>query len=238
MKNNKSAKSVFITITFGAILLASVFGIIGARNQYSSAQNKDRDDAIALRDALRRGGLREAAKLKGHYVQEFRGHWGPIGIESLTKNSTAVIVGRVTRQLGTRLVDDGQSIVTDYDVTIEDALKGAVSSGNTIRISLPGGQVQFEDGTSAEVQTPTFEHVQKDGVYALFLSQSDGAPDSYGLIGGPQGVVEFDSKSQVQSRAQSTDPVANETKGQSTESFLKQVREYVRKWPGPGKCCS
>ncbi len=235
--NQRSSKTVFLTALLCIAVLASIFSIISLANRSAKPQDKS-NDPIAIRDALRRGGLREAAKLKGHYVREFSGHWGPVGIESLTKNSTAVIVGRVTKQLGTELVEDGQIIVTYYEVTIEETIKGAVNRGNTIRISLPGGRVEFEDGTSAEVITPTFEHVQKNGVYALFLSQSDDAPDSYALFAGPQGVVEFDSNSQVRSRGQSTDPVANETKGRSTESFLKVVREYARKWPGPGRCCS
>ena len=77
------------------------------------------DDIIALREAFMRGGLREVAKLKGHYItqQSPLVVLGQFDIETLTKNSAAVIVGRFTKKLDPRLLDD-KVIFTDYEAPL------------------------------------------------------------------------------------------------------------------------
>lgn len=240
MKNQKSAKSVLIMTSLCVVFVAAVLGIAGRGIWNSTAQDKNRDDLIALRDALRRGGLREAAKLKGNYVAEFDPHWdfGLFGLESLTKNSSAIVVGRILKRLDSRIVADGNLIFTDYEVGMEELLKGNIKQAKTIVVSLPGGRVYFEDGTSAELTTPSFDQVRIGNVYTFFLSDLDKSSNAFTLVGGPQGMVDIEDSSRVKSHGRSTDPVAAETKDKSRESFLREVRNQVRKWPAPGKCCS
>jgi hypothetical protein len=80
---------IAVSIVVTTLLLSSAWG------QYASGQNSASDDHDAVRDALRRGGIREAARIKGHYVGEFDPHWdfGRFDIEALAKNCAAVILG-------------------------------------------------------------------------------------------------------------------------------------------------
>jgi len=243
MRNHITAKSALLIASLGVVALISIIGISSTPARLSSSQESSAND-LAVRDALRHGGLREAAKLKGHYVGDFNAHWdmGLFDIEALTKNSMAVVVGTVVKKLGGRLTDGGQLIFTDYEVVLNESIKGGLTTGNTITIALPGGSVEFDDGTSAELRTPGFEHVKSGSAYALFLTESANGPNVYTLTGGPQGLVEIMSDGTLKSHGRPTDPIALETKnpnkGKNKTIFIREVRKDTVKWPGPGKCCS
>jgi hypothetical protein len=241
MTKHKSTKRVLVA-TVICIVVAAAFLVISSRGsrlpQRSARQNQSKEDAAVLRDALRRGGLREAAKLKGNYVAEYNPHWdwGQFTVEALTKNSAAVIVGRFTRKLDARLLD-GKVISTDYEVAVEELVKGDLGRSETIVVSLPGGRIVFEDGTSAEQTTPSFEHPLMGRAYALFLTREDAVPSVFFLSGGPQGMFDIEDSAGVKSHGRPEDPGAVEAKGKNPASFLKAVRGQARKWPNPGKCC-
>ena len=214
------------------------FGISGGSVRPSAAQDKSREDRIAVRDALRKGGLREAAKLKGNYVEEFDPHWDwvRLDIETLTKNSTAVVIGRITKRLDARLVGDGL-IFTDHEVAVDELLKGNVKRAKTIVVTLPGGRINFAEGTSAELTTPTLDPIRIGGAHILFLSDNeDKSSNVFFLVGGPQGLVDMEG-SNVKSYGRPGDPVAVQAKNTTKESFLKEVRRATKKWPRPGRCC-
>jgi hypothetical protein len=224
---------------FAAAALLSVIVISNAGASRPSVQDKKAGEHIAIRDALRRGGLREAAKIKGHYVREFDPHWDlhQFDIESLTKSSAVVVVGAPATEVGGRLASEGQLILTDYEVAVQEVIKGEVKSGDTLRISLVGGRVVFEDGTSAELITPEFEHIKVGRTYVFFLSDPEAGASAYSLTGGPQGLVELISSTEVKSYGRPTDPVAKESKDKDKESFLREVRKQAQRWPQPGRCC-
>lgn len=241
MTNHKSMKRVLIAAAVCLVAAASFLAISGrgSRPLQDPAQQKPSDDAVALRNALERGGLREAAKLKGIYVTEYyppHGKWGKFDVESLTKNSAAVIVGRFTRKLDARLADS-RVIFTDYEVAVDELVKGKIKQGETIVVTLPGGRIFFEDGTSAEMTTPTFEHPLIGRAYTLFLMREDALPSVFFLSGGPQGMFDIEDSAGVKSHGRPGDAGAVETKGKNREAFMKNVREQARKWPQPGKCC-
>lgn len=207
--------------------------------QDNNQQSNNQDEHTAIRDALRRGGLREAARLKKHYVGDFEAHWdfSSLDAESLVKKSAVVVIGAPFEKLGSHLTAGGQVIVSDYAVAIQEVIKGESFQASTITVSLPGGRVEFEDGTSAELRTPTFEHVKLGRVYAFFLDESARGPNIYTLTGGPQGLAEFVENSRVKSHGRSTDPIAREKNGTDKRDFLRELHEYSKKWPHKGKCC-
>ena len=240
MTNHKSLKVVLVSMAICLMAGASLLVISGRASrplQDPASQKPSDDDALAVKKALKRGGLREAAKVKGFYVAEYNPHWDllPFSVETLTKNSAAVIVGRFTRKLDARLLD-GKVIFTDYEVAVEELVKGDIKQAETIVVSLPGGRIYFEDGTSAEQTTPTFEHPLIGRAYTLFLMQEPAVPSVFFLSGGPQGMFDIEDSAGVKSRGRPDDPKAVEIKG-NRESFMKNVRELGRKWPNPGKCC-
>jgi hypothetical protein len=240
MTKDKTTKGSLIAVALCLIAAAclAIFGNSSQRSQEPSGQKPISDDQRALKEAYERGGLRELAKLKGVYVTEVNPHWkyGKFDIESLTKNSAAVIVGRFTKKLDARLID-GKVIFTDYEVAIEELVKGDLKQDKTIIVTVPGGRVFFEDGTSAEQTTPTFEHPHIGGAYALFLYEEAAVPSVFFLPGGPQGMFDIENSAGVKSHGRPDDAGAVETKGKNRDEFMRKVREYARKWPEPGKCC-
>lgn len=231
-----TTKNVLLTTALCAAVAASIVGADVARGLIASAQSADGGDAVV--SALRRGGLREAAKLKGHYGFDFDPHWdfGRFDIEALTRRSAAVVVGVPKKSLGTRLAQGGQLIFTDYEVSVLEVVKGA-AVGNVVKVALVGGRLEFEDGTSAEVRTPKFEHVKAGHTYTFFLSEDESNPGLFVLTGGPQGLVEIADGGSVKSHGRPTDPIAEEGKGMGRDAFLREVRKRGKEWPEPGKCC-
>jgi len=137
-----------------------------------------------------------------------------------------------------RLTESGLNILTEYEIVVQDTIKGDVIPGSVIIVNLPGGRVDFEDGTSAELKTPNFEHVKPGNTYTLFLTEVEKSPGQFTLSGGPQGLVEFASDGSVKSHGRQTDPITEQTKGKSKQSFLQDARDSAAKWPKKGKCCS
>lgn len=129
MRNHMTARSALSIASLVVVVLISMISISRAQTRLSRSQESAANDFREVRDALRRGGLREAAKLKGHYVGDFDPHWdsGRFDIEALTKNSMAVVVGTVVKKLGGRLADEDQLILTDYEVVVDETIKGVPS---------------------------------------------------------------------------------------------------------------
>jgi hypothetical protein len=236
----KSTKRVLIAVAL-CIAATATFLVVsgrGSRPSQSPASQKQADDeALKVRQALKRGGLREAAKVKGNYVEDYDPHWDiALRVEDLTKNSVAVIVGRFTKKLDARL-PGSRTIFTDYEVAVEELVKGDLKQAKTITVTIPGGRFYFEDGTSAEQLTPTFDQPQIGRAYTLFLTTETAVPSVFFLSGGPQGMFDIEDSSGVRSHGRDEDPGAVETKGKSKEAFLNEVRANARKWPKPNKCC-
>lgn len=230
-KQKRALIAAICLMTVGSFLATS-----GTASQ--SPQNQSADDALAVRAALDRGGLREAAKLKGHYVGEYDPHWWCLqpDVETLTKNSVAVIVGRFTKKLEAR-IPDSRVIFTDYEVTVDEVVKGDLKQVKTIVITLAGGRVVFEDGTSAEQITPAVEPTRIGRSYTLFLMKENAVPSVFFLMGGPQGMIDIEDSGAVKSHGKEDARSVVEIKGQNRETFLKNVRQLARTWPNPGKCC-
>jgi hypothetical protein len=93
---------------------------------------------------------------------------------------------------------------------------------------LPGGRVEFEDGTSAEQITTTFEQPRIGRAYTLFLMEERVVPSVFFLYGGPEGVFDIEDRSSVKSHGKPGDPCFVEAKGQTREQFLENVRKQVR----------
>lgn len=129
--------------------------------------------------------------------------------------------------------------MTEYDVVVQEVLKGNVQPDDTIKVALPGGKVMFKDGTTAEVVTPGFKKMVNGKTYALYLSLNPAQSPVYNLTAGPQGMLELlDDNSGVISQARETDPVKQQVKDKNKGTFLKEARKLAKKWPQPKKCCT
>jgi predicted Rdx family selenoprotein len=237
MKRNKFA---LLVLSMVAVLTLASFIMHMASAQQPQAQQNPADDSVKMRDAFRRGGYREAAKIKGRFNETVDPNWdfGLFDIEALAKKSVAVIVG-VPSNNASRLSAAGDLITTVYEVTAQDVIKGNISPGSTLKVGLLGGTMRFEDGTIAEVETPGFERMSNGKTYLLFLYANKNGDDVLLLTGGPQGLFELpgDGK-KVKAHGRATDPAVKQAKDKDQADFLKEVRQQAEKWPQAGDCCS
>ena len=225
-------KQVLLIIAL-AVLAPVAFMLVNSVRSQSPRMPEDRSDV----EAVRRGGLREAARIKGKYVTSLRtSYWLKYELESLAKNSANVVVGTPIDSEA-RLSPDGQTITTEYHFKVLESLKGTLSSGETIVVSLPGGKIVFEDGTSAEVNTPDLEGMMNSQSYAIFLSPRTTTSGGFSLTGAGQGLFELNNEKQsVKPHGHAVDP-SQKHKGENVEVFLDEVRSAIRKYPDVSSCC-
>lgn len=110
----------------------------------------------AQRQAFREQGLRAAAAVNGSYRTAVRypTDGGPASLEELVTLSDRIVVARTSANV-CRPTRDGRMIVTLYDLTVEETLKGKPNAVALAMILL-GGQVRFDNGATARIDTPGF----------------------------------------------------------------------------------
>lgn len=232
----------YVGLLLVMVVMIAVTKFVPAQNQPQADKQPPRNDRAGERmqvvEAMRKEGLRGAAKLKGNFVTNYDPyhHQPPFGLEELTKNSEVAIVGAPTRNIRSKLSTDGLDINTEYEVVVQETLKGDLPAGSTITISLPGGKVKFTDGTSAEIKVIEFTPMQSGVVYTLYLNKNE--EGIYILTAGPYGLLEMHGDGKVRSHARAKDTIVIETKDKKVADFLKDARKLAKKHPSPGKCCS
>ena len=229
--------SVLILCSFAVVTL--LFAISFMPIPSSKSQNQtDRDEQKKMTEAIRRGGYREAAKIKGHYVGTVDPYWdwASFGLETLTKSSAAVVIGIPERSKG-QLDSNGEMIVTQFDVRVKETIKGTHAENSVVKVALLGGRVDFEDGTSAELRTPDFEPMLEGRKYLLFLYANRNGSDVYLLTGGPQGLFELKGQAGIKAHARTNDPAVKEVQNLSEDGLREKVKDYARKWPESQQCC-
>ena len=129
------------------------------------------------------------------------------------------------------MVPKEKFIVTDFQITVQDVLKGALQSGQTIKVRTPGGRVELGEGKYAEVNMPDFWKYPEVGeVYLLFLeSRTDG---SFILRGGPQGLFLVTSAGSIKPQVRPEDKLMQDYDGKTVQSVLKEIREVSREGEG------
>ena len=104
-------------------------------------------------NAYSAGGLRAAAAVTGSYREVISGHHGNNAntLDFLVQYSPVVVVGQILKNR-TWLNATGRAITTDYEVFVDQSLKGDIRPGETLTVSILGGKVGFPDGSWAEVE--------------------------------------------------------------------------------------
>jgi len=237
MAKRRKTFSVLILCSFAVVSV--VFALYSMPITSGKSQNQtDRDEQKKMSEAIRRGGYREAAKIKGHYVSTVDPYWdwASFDLETLTKSSAAVVIGIPERSKG-RLDSDGQMIVTEFDVRVKESIKGTHAENSVVKVALLGGKVDFEDGTSAELRTRDFEPMLEGKKYLLFLYANRNGSDVYLLTGGPQGLFELRGQAGIKAHARSSDPAVKEVQNLNEDGLREKVKDYARKWPESQQCC-
>jgi hypothetical protein len=227
-----------LTVTAFVVVAVLVSVMRTGKGQETEPQKKAASERQQIVEALRRGDLREAARIKGAYVGDFNPYvWLKYDLEGLTQRSSAIVIGTPTEN-GSRLHSSGPWVETDYQLKIQRVLKGTVLQGSDIRVSLPGGRVVFEDGTSAETKTPNFERMKSGRTYLLFLREGENGEPVFTLTMWPQGLFEISDGERIKPNGRhQVDPVGRKYSGASRETFIRDVEAAVLKWPGVADCC-
>lgn len=177
--------------------------------------------------------LKERAKDKGHYVanQPPTRNRTYADLKELADNSSAVIVGIPEDNIST-LSQDGRSITIDYQTKVMYVYKGKLREGNTIKVSIPGGRVQFDDGSSAEVRTPWFKKMMTGNAYVLFLNSTD-RPGVFVTTGDAQGLFEIPKTAREDLTVKSHSGLPSDSvrtyEGNDARQFLQELRRITGK---------
>lgn len=219
MKQNKILNYFSITLTallVGAIVLV-ILGLGTRQHQPAPATTADQT-------------LKAKAKEDRRFIMTER----PVGpgrytsLSALVGESAAVLIGTPQTNIS-KLTADGTNITLDYQIKVEYVYKGNLRESDIITISLPGGMVKFEDGSTAEVRTPGFRKIQDGKTYALFLATK--ANNAFVPIGGPQGIFEIPTTNVTRAVKSHTlvpnDPVLKYN-GMNVKDFFKELRRAVK----------
>jgi hypothetical protein len=143
-------------------------------------------------------------------------------VNQLSVQSSDVIIGDVVSNRCDFTTDE-KSIATNYVVSVAKVFKGGLKSGDKIVVTRPGGRVQLEDGSYAEIQ-PLFagKLMMNKRHYVLFLTNKG---DSYTSVGGPQGMFRIKGDDVEPADGWKNHPVVQKYSTMKREAFLAEVRD-------------
>jgi hypothetical protein len=193
MKRTAIVTSLCVTLTGVAFM--------HAQQQRVPATQEERR---AVDEAKGRGGIPAAAQVFGRYVGTLPGSPDFLSgdVKDLTARSELIVTATALSPVPA-LSPDLQQLTTEYQVRIDRVLEGpeGLEPGETIDVSLPGGLMVFEDGSSAELKVEDFKPMVADHQYMLFLTRDKkpappavqgrlGTRGRYRLTMGSQGLYE------------------------------------------------
>lgn len=177
--------------------------------------------------------LNERARGNGQYItnQAPTRNRTYADLKDLADNSSTVIVGIPQDNVST-LSQDGRSITIDYHTKVMYVYKGDLREGSTTKVSIPGGMVRFDDGSSAEVRTPWIKKMMTGKAYVLFLCPS-GRPGVYVTTGDAQGLFEIPKTARedaiVKTHSGLPGDVVRKYEGNDARLFLQELRRVTGK---------
>lgn len=211
-------KHIFIAIILMVAVSGLIFGLSMSRS--SGPQNKSSKTPVRS--------LRELAKTQGRYTvfaQSKMAHQYD-DLAALVRDSPTIITGTI-EALAPQLLPPAENfIVTDCRLTVKDTVKGTVRPGETITLRLPGGRIEFDDGTSAEVELTDFLRYPEVGQTFVFFLRKKG-DSKFSLQGGAQGLFEVSSKATIEPQTQALNKLAESHQNMSLKSFLKEIQQEV-----------
>lgn len=217
--NKTLERRVLILITLAALAIAGAF--VG---KIYSSSNLGEAAAAASSKSLRD----RAAAAPG---QHFKGYLGfkpntvYQNVDGLLQASSDVITGKVVRN-HCEFGPNETSIKTNYVVSVSEVFKGTLKSGDKIVVTRPGGRVQLEDESYAEVEVLfAGKHMMNNRSYVLFLTK---VGDDYTSVGGPQGIFRVLGNNIEPADPWKAHPVVSLYSDMNTNVFLGQIRQGAK----------
>jgi hypothetical protein len=209
-------KQIFFALALFAALITAV--VIYAQETKQVAVQND-----VITSSLR--SARGLAKLKGHHLIDASQVGVPNynNIRSLAKDSALIVIG-TPQSSATKLVPPKETqIITKYQVSVSDVLKGELTGKSAVTVNVPGGLVKFDDGTSAEMKMPEGWRAPEIGKSYVFFLMKRGS--SYAVIGGPQGLFEIPATNTIEPQVQPDSQLVQKYKGKTVESFISEIKK-------------
>lgn len=210
-------KHILIAAAIAIALSLIVLGVV----KRNTAATRDRA-------AAQSHSLREKAKANGSVtvLANPEGMKRYNEVKGLVRDSTDIVNGSLVQAVSRFRTAEEQTIVTDFQVSVQDVLKGDITPGGVIIIRGPGGRMQFEDGTSAEIKMPYYwKNPELGKTYTLFLRKKGNV---LMLTGGPQGFFEIFSHDTVLPQVRAEDELMQRYKDKDSLSFLEEVNRSVK----------
>jgi hypothetical protein len=225
-------------VIVAGVLLA---GIATARGKGQDASQKAVSQGD-IADALRTGGLHKAAVVSGGFYRRTYNATPDHVVSNLTAlaGAEAVLIGEImTNQ--SHLSKDGSYATTEFHFRVLEPISGTLVEGASGVVSLVGGRVMFEDGTSAQVDVPGYVPPNAGDRFVMFLDriQNDHLTEKqmefasgstifrprFGAIG--MYLLPPTDDGKVKPSIRSSQPLIAAIKNKDVKEFLKDVRKAV-----------
>lgn len=158
--------------TYANIIVVGSTVMFPARAGQQPDTRSTRADLVEVRTLLNRpGGLEILAKRRKHFLIDNQPElWSDLSLNTLMEASSEIAFVTIQSR-SSRLISNGDDIVTDYVFQPIEVFKGTFSKNEMF--SAPGGKVTFSNGTSAEISTIEWRNLKVGSQYILFLKESD-----------------------------------------------------------------
>src|SRR6266704_1920871 len=132
-------KHVLIAVAISILLSAAALGLMIRRSD-SALRTQQMPDTRS--ETLRTQAQKSGSATATAWPTNLRRY---DTVDALARDSATIIVGSVDSKTSQLLAPAEKLIVTDFQITVRDALKGILAPGQAISVRTPGGRVDFGD---------------------------------------------------------------------------------------------
>jgi hypothetical protein len=147
-------------------------------------------------------------------------------LEELAKRSEVIIVGRAIGHRG-RLTPDGNSVVNEFSVRVQEVIKGDMPNGRSIQVRLPGGSYRFPDRTHVFVKPLGYTQAVDGGIYVFFLNKQSPVDKAYEPTSETQSLFALTGGRVRPANQVAYDPLVLKYGAMDAASFLSQLHRAV-----------
>lgn len=171
-----------------------------------------------------------AKKAGGKYVSRYAANRSTLypNVEELAKRSDLIVVGRTLSHKAS-LTPDERFITQDFLVKVQEVIKGDLTKGRSVLITLPGGTHRFPDGIYAAIMPNGYKSPEDGGTYVFFLKsrEKDSVFNGYRLISESQGLFALTNGTVEPADLVKDDPVHLKYREMGAGAFLQQIHRAV-----------
>ena len=206
-------------VLFSLLVIGGIICISIAYQRLANAQSGD--------VAAKSPDAGQAEARHGRVIELDEPEWREnLPLQASVSQSRIIAIGVALRNT-CRRASNGQ-ITTDYEVRLQEVMKGNARPDTIISVKMPGGLVNESDGNLLEARTRQVRKMQNGKRYILFLKNSPGGTDSYTPLRGSQGLYEIPINGTLVTHLGRSFLLAPADDGEQVSIFLTQVRDLVR----------